>query len=156
MECSKAGLLLLLHSGQLIHQFLWTKGNDTSNSGAGNSWQGAVQNGLVLGLSSATPLVRGGVFQLDFRSRPGLPVIAHGAFKLDAPATIGFAAQPEWGFATNSVQIALLIADSQGRANAAITVPNSPLLQDLPLWFCGWTEQGLPVQLSPVLGGLIR
>ncbi|MCA8950570.1 MAG: right-handed parallel beta-helix repeat-containing protein [Planctomycetes bacterium] len=121
-----------------------------------NVWTGTVQPGLLLGLSTTAPMVRGSTFRLDFRSRPGLPVAAHGAFGLGAPASLPLLVQPEWGFAANSIPLALMIADAQGAAGLPVTLPNVAWLQDLPLWFCGWTEQNLPLQLSPVVGGLVR
>ncbi|MCA8975219.1 MAG: hypothetical protein KDC98_10885 [Planctomycetes bacterium] len=126
--------------------------------GAANSWNGAVQAGLVLGLSTPTSQgpVRGGVFQLDFRSRAGLPIVAHAAFGLGVPVRYPLLAQPDWGFVTNSVPIVLMLANAQGQATLAVSLPNSAWLQDVPLWFAGWTELALPVQMSPVLGGLIR
>lgn len=126
------------------------------SNGIAPSSTGLVQNGLVVGLSSSTPLARGSTFTLDYHSRPGLPVIAHAAFGLSTPAIYALVAQPDFGFVLNSFPIAFAVADPQGLASVSITLPNSAWLQDLQLWFGGWSEQSLPVQLAPVLGGIIR
>jgi len=117
---------------------------------------GLVQNGLVLGLGLSAPLMRGNSTQLDFGTRPGLPVIVHGSLDLGRPVLHPYIKQPDWGFISNSILIGALVANGQGVANLPITLPNSPWLQDLPLWFCGWTGVSVPVQLSPVVGGLVR
>ncbi len=128
----------------------------TDNLGQPGATIGAIQNGLVLALSSATPLVRGGTFQLDFASRPLLPVIVHARFGLGASGTYPFVAGPDFGFVGNSLQLALRVADAQGHANFSVPIPNAPWVQDLPLWFAGWSELTMPVQMSPVIGGSIR
>lgn len=128
----------------------------TDNLGQPNAVIGAVANGLVLALTSSTPLVRGGTFQLDFASRPQRPVLVHARFGLDASGQFPFLAGPDFGFVGGSVQIALRIADAQGQTSVAVPIPNAPWLHDLPLWFSGWSETALPVQLSPVVGGSIR
>lgn len=117
---------------------------------------GLVQNGLVLGLQLTAPLARGNSTQLDFGTRPGLPVIVHAAIGLDRPVLRPYIKQPDWGFVSNSLLIGAFVANGQGLASMPITLPNSPWLQDLPLWFCGWTGVSVPVQLSPVVGGLVR
>ncbi|MFO1076201.1 MAG: hypothetical protein U1E73_00580 [Planctomycetota bacterium] len=117
---------------------------------------GTVQNGLVLGLSSATPLARGAAFVLDYHSRPGLPVVAHAAFALGTPVSFPFVAQPDFGFAAAALPIAFAVADAQGNASVTLQLPNAAWLQDLGIWFSGWSELGLPVQLAPVLGGVVR
>lgn len=126
------------------------------NTGAGQAWQGAVQTGLLLGVSSTTPLARGTTFQLAFHTRPGLPVLVHVAFGLGGSITAPFLVQPDFGFVSASFPIAVLIGDPQGQAGLSLPLPNSAAIQDLPLWFRAWTELALPVQLSPVLGGLVR
>lgn len=117
---------------------------------------GVVQNGLVLALSSSTPLARGAAFTLDYRSRPGLPIVAHAAFALATPVNFPFVAQPDFGFAAAALPIAFAVADAQGNASVTLQLPNAAWLQDLGLWFSGWSELGLPVQLAPVLGGVVR
>jgi hypothetical protein len=127
-----------------------------NNAALSPSVVGTTQNGVLLGLSGNTPLVRGSTLQLEFATRPGFPVIAHVSLQLAAPGSFSVVAQPVWGFAQYSLQFAFAFADGQGHVTVPFTIPNSPWLKDLPLWFCGWSEQNLPVQLSPVLGGLIR
>lgn len=117
---------------------------------------GVVQSGLVLGLSSTTPLARGSLFTLDYHSRPGLPVVAHAAFALGTPVQFPFVAQPDFGFAAAALPIAFAVADAQGNASISLQLPNAAWLQDLGVWFSGWSELGLPVQLAPVLGGVVR
>ena len=126
-----------------------------SQGNAGSS-VGAVQNSLVLGLAMSQPLVRGSTTQLNFGTRPGLPVIVHGSLGLGAPMIYPSIAQSDWGFQSNSITLGFLVANTQGQASLPISLPNSVWLQDLPLWFCGWSGLSLPVQLSPVVGGLVQ
>ncbi|MCB9886274.1 MAG: hypothetical protein H6838_12335 [Planctomycetes bacterium] len=128
----------------------------TDNLGQPGATVGPVQNGLVLALTSNTPLARGGTFQLDFASRPLLPVVVHARFGLDASGFYPFLAGPDFGFVGSSLQFALRIADAQGHASVPVPIPNAPWVQDLPLWFAGWSELAMPVQMSPAIGGLIR
>jgi hypothetical protein len=117
---------------------------------------GLVQNGLVMGLKLSAPLMRGNSTQLRFRTRSSMPVIVHVSIGLERPVPRPYINQPEWGFVSNSILIGGLVADGAGRATLPITLPNSPWLRDLPLWFCGWTGVSAPAQLSPVVGGLVR
>lgn len=126
------------------------------HTGQPQAYSGPQQNGLVLALSMSTPLTRGGTAQLEFRSRPGRLIVAHAAFGLSTPVQYPFAAQPDWGFVGSSLQLVLLVADGDGFGRVPVTLPNAPWVQDLPLWFSGWSESGLPVQLAPVCGGLVR
>lgn len=121
-----------------------------------NSFQGAVQNSLVLGITSTSQIQIGQPFAMDFHTRPGFPVFVHATFFLQAPAPHPLLTQPDWGFVPNSIFLAGIVADAQGLAPYSVVIPNLPFLQDLQLWFCGWSAVDLPVQLAPVLGGTIR
>lgn len=120
------------------------------------SVSGLVDNSLVLGLTTQTPLVRGSTFTLDFKTRPALPVVAHLTLQLATPSSHPAVAQKQWGFIANSIVLGQFVSDAQGDVSVSIAVPNTAWLLDLPVWFVGWSGDSLPVQLSPVLGGTIR
>lgn len=132
------------------------RGSAIDNLGNPGSFVGAVQNRLVLGVTSTDQIQVGQPFAMDFHTRPGLPVFVHATFFLQAPVAHPILTQPDWGFVPNSIFLAGMVADAQGLAPYSVGIPNLPFLQDLPLWFCGWSATDLPVQLAPVLGGVIR
>lgn len=132
------------------------RGSAIDNLGNPGSFQGVVQNSLVLGVTSTDQIEVGLPFDMDFHTRPGLPVFVHATFFLQAPVAHDILTQPDWGFVPNSIFLAGLVADAQGLAAYSVGIPNLPFLQDLPLWFCAWSATDLPVQLAPVLGGIIR
>jgi hypothetical protein len=133
---------------------------DRCTLNASNIWvpatTGPVLNGFLLGVSSPSQLALGAAFQLDFDTRPGLPVVVHGSLRIGPPVTMPVLAQPEWGFAGNSIVMAVLIGNSNGAASLTVPVPNVPAFAHVGVWFQAWSELNLPVQLCPPLGGVIR
>lgn len=143
-------------SNQSSSPIAFERGSALDNLGAPGSFVGAVQDSLVLGVSTNDQIEIGQLFTLDFRTRPGLPVFVHATFFLQAPVSYPIVVQPDWGFAANSIFLAGMVADGQGQATYGIVIPPLPFLQDLQLWFSAWSAIDLPVQLAPVLGGTVR
>jgi len=117
---------------------------------------GSSTSGVVLGVSTPQPLVRGGTYQLDYRTRSGMFVVVHARFGIAEPMSQPFAVQPDWGFAAASVPLTVLVAGATGQVGTTLSIPNVAWAQDLGLWFEAWTGPPVPVQFSPVVGGLIR
>ncbi len=118
---------------------------------------GIVTPGFLLGISTPTThLQRGAPMQIDFRTRPSLPVVMHTALEL-GPATFHpLLSQPEWGFSTNTIYFAFMLADVNGFASTSLTIPNIPAALNRSFWFTGWSAMGLPAQLSPTFGGVVH
>ncbi len=64
-------------------------------------------------------------------------------------------AQTQW-LATGVINLGIVPADAAGHATATWNLRAGAWLVDQPMWFQGLTGFALPLQLSPVAGGLIR
>lgn len=54
------------------------------------------------------------------------------------------------------LDFSIVTANAAGQATATVAIPGGAWLVDQALWFQGVTGLALPLQLSPVAGGLIR
>lgn len=54
------------------------------------------------------------------------------------------------------LDFSIVTANAAGQATATVAIPGGAWLVDQALWFQGVTGLALPLQLSPVTGGLIR
>ncbi|MEO6597470.1 MAG: hypothetical protein ABIP94_22225 [Planctomycetota bacterium] len=96
------------------------------------------------------------------RVGPGLPHDPNGyaaIFASQELATLtiaGLHAQTQWLVGGGILNLGVVFADGQGQANPSWTIPAGTRLIDQPLWFQGLTGFALPLQLSPVAGGVIR
>jgi hypothetical protein len=111
--------------------------------------------GFVLGAHRVAPLQNGAPFTVEYTLQPGMAVGV-----LAAPT---FASQtyPELEQslllpAASAFPLAALVADGQGLASGTWNVPAGPQFVDRTLWLQGFTGFALPLQASPLVGGVVR
>jgi hypothetical protein len=114
-----------------------------------------VPAGFVLGVQRAGPLVSGATFSVDFLLQPGMAV---GVFAAES-----FASQVHVELeqsllvpASSAFALATLVADAQGVASASWQVPAGPQFVDRTAWLQGFSGFTLPLQASPLVGGIVR
>lgn len=97
----------------------------------------------------------GTMWTIHFQAAPGTPIVALAGLRVSLATAPGIA-QPLW-LAAHPAPIAWStgIADPQGNASVPIAIPNLPALRGARLWFQGAGPAGLPLQLTPLLGGQI-
>lgn len=109
-----------------------------------------------LAVTRPDPLQAGATFTLDWQTEPNGFVAVFAGPKL---ATVNWGpllVQPSWLDHQTSFAAVLLLADSNGAATVSWPIPAGPAITGLSLWlegFSGWT---LPLQVSPVVGGIVR
>jgi hypothetical protein len=110
--------------------------------------------GPLLGLTRPAPMTPGGPFSLHFRNEPHAILGVLAAWSLDRFAG---PLHEQFGLlGPGYAAVGLLIADSVGAASATWQIPANPALLYRPLWLQGVTGMSLPLQLSPVAGGVLR
>ena len=116
---------------------------------------GALPGGLVLGVRRPQALQTGSPFSLEFTTQAFRPVVVLASTDLDSIAVSGIeqAVQLDLG----SVFLAgALFANLQGQATWTVNVPASAALVNTTVWFQGLSGLSLPLQASPVTGGVVR
>jgi hypothetical protein len=111
--------------------------------------------GGLLGVGQPLPLQNGAPFTLNYRTIPNSYAAVFASQELTTLAIPGLHAQTQW-IAGGIVNLGVVLADASGQATATWNIPAGTWLVDQPLWFQGLTGFALPLQLSPVAGGLIR
>lgn len=112
-------------------------------------------SGGLLGVSRSQPLQNGAPFSLVYKTIPNSYAAVFASQELGTLTIPGLHAQTQWlGLGVNNLGVVL--ADAAGDASGTWTIPAGAWLVDQPLWFQGLTGFALPLQLSPVAGGLIR
>jgi hypothetical protein len=132
----------------------------TIAGGNGTGGSGAVSSGPLL----ATPLlgargpgeslVRGQLWSVEYRTEPNWPIGVCFGLSLQRRAEPGVD-QPVWLPAGGVAELALLVADAQGAASYATTVPAGPALLGVSLFVEAVSGVQLPLQTSPPVGGLV-
>jgi hypothetical protein len=110
----------------------------------------------LLGVDRAGPLTPGGVFALDFRGEPNGFVIVFAGSELATVNWQPILEQPSWLAESHSFSAALLLTDALGAASISWQLPANPAIADQVLWFKGIGGLTLPLQASPVVGGVAR
>lgn len=112
-------------------------------------------SGGLLGVSRSQPLQNGAPFSLVYKTIPNSYAAVFASQELASLTIPGLHAQTQW-LGPGVINLGLVFADSSGDATATWMIPAGAWLVDQPLWFQGLTGFALPLQLSPVAGGLIR
>lgn len=113
-------------------------------------------SGDLLGVSRPAALQNGSTFALTYATVPNGYAAVFASQELDALTIPGLHAQTQWLGGPGIVNLGVVFADPQGHAGASWPIPAGTWLIDQPLWFQGVTGFALPLQLSPVAGGVIR
>lgn len=122
----------------------------------GTNYMGAAVVAPLLAVRWIAPLQPGSLFTLQYQT------VANGlvtTFARAALETVDVAAPIEQPVALGFlglIDAGTLLADASGHASASWTIPANPVLIDTTLWLQGVTSLSLPLQLSPVVGGLVR
>lgn len=111
--------------------------------------------GALLGVSRPLPLQNGAPFSLVYSTIPNSYAAIFASQELATLTIPGLHAQTQW-LGTGVINLGVVLADVAGHATAAWPIPAGAWLIDQPMWFQGLTGFALPLQLSPVAGGLIR
>lgn len=112
--------------------------------------------GTLLGVERSEPLSPGRTFQLVFHTEPnGLVAVfaSPEVGNLDLPSMLE---QPVWLDLAGAYSAALLVADATGRATVAWNIPVGPGITDRKLWLQGVSGIAVPLQASPLVGGVAR
>ncbi len=112
-------------------------------------------SGGLLGVSRALPLQNGAPFSLVYKTIPNSYAAVFASQELASLTIPGLHAQTQW-LGPGVINLGVVLADASGQATATWAIPAGTWLVDQPLWFQGLTGFALPLQLSPVAGGLIR
>lgn len=124
-------------------------------NGSGPAVVGPVAAVPLLGASGDTaPLVRGGAWQMDYRTEPNWPVGVFLGDRLGAHAEASIAG-PVLLAPSLEVPLALLVADAQGAASYATSLPQVPALLGGTLYVEAISGVTLPLLTSPPVGGLV-
>ena len=112
--------------------------------------------GLVLGIERPQPLQNGAVFTLNHRTDPNAWVAVFVSPGLGDASAPGLLEQPVSLSPSSFWNAGLFVADPTGFVAAAWNIPAGPAFVDLQLWFQGVSGTTLPLQVSPVAGGIVR
>lgn len=112
-------------------------------------------SGELLGVSRSSALQNGATFALSYRTIPNSYAAIFASQELGTLTIPGLHAQTQW-LGGGIINLGLVFADGLGQVNANWAIPAGTWLIDQPLWFQGLTGFALPLQLSPVAGGVIR
>lgn len=109
-----------------------------------------------LGVAQAAHLSPGQPYDLTFSLEPTGAVFVLAGFELATIDAAPLLAQPSWLAVASAFVDAGLLTDANGQASYGFTLPNDPNLVDAMVWFegIGFASGGL--QVSPVVGGVVR
>lgn len=112
--------------------------------------------GLVVGVSRTAPLQNGATFVMHVRTDPTTLVAIHASLGL-APVTIpGLFEQPAELDLANFWLAGLFVSDGNGDVTASWNMP-AGMFVDTPVWLETISiGASLPIQIGPVVGGIIR
>jgi hypothetical protein len=109
--------------------------------------------GPLLAVHRVAPLQAGSSFQLDFRTEPNEYVGVFASFAL-ATNTFAELEQPTALDLGSLIPLSVLVTDGAGNTSGTWALP--PGTANLALWLQAVTPGALPLQLSPVAGGVVR
>lgn len=112
-------------------------------------------SGGLLGVTRPQPLQNGAPFSLTYRTIPNSYAAVFASQELATLTIPGLHAQTQW-LGGGIFNLGVVLADASGQATGTWSIPAGAWLVDQPLWFQGLTGFALPLQLSPVAGGVIR
>jgi hypothetical protein len=101
-------------------------------------------------------LQNGAVFTLHQRTDPNALVAIFVSPNLGDASAPGVLEQPASLSPSSFWNAGLFVADPTGFVAAAWNIPAGTTFVDLQLWFQGVSGPSLPLQTSPVAGGIVR
>jgi hypothetical protein len=115
----------------------------------------SIPNGFLLGMHRVGPVVSGAVFTIELTAQPGMPI---GVFAATTFAAQSFAVIEQSLLlpATSSFPLAFVVANAQGVVRPSWGVPGGTLFINTTLYLQGIAGFALPLQASPVVGGVVR
>lgn len=150
-----AGAIGLVNASAVPVQHARTSIQGGTGTSVGAATSGPVVVAPLLGaVGAAAALVRGQAWSVDYRTEPNWPVavvVGEGLERRADPQVV----QPVWLPAGGFGLLAVLVADAQGAATYATSVPASPVLLGAGLWVEAVSGVGLPLQTVPAVGGLV-
>lgn len=150
-----AGAIGLVNASTTPVQYARTSIQGGAGTSQGAATSGPVALATLLGaVGAAGALVRGQVWSVDYRTEPNWPVavvVSDGLERRTDPQVV----QPVWLPAGGFGLLAVLVADAQGVATYATSVPASPVLLGAGLWVEAVSGVALPLQAVPAVGGLV-
>ena len=112
--------------------------------------------GLLLGVVRPEPLAEGQTFAIEFTTNASGFVVVFAGPALDTADWGPVLEQPSWLDDQQSFAAALLLADAAGAASVSWQIPTGPGIAGQRLWFKGISGLTFPLQVSPVVGGVVR
>ena len=111
--------------------------------------------GPLLGVERPSPLLIGALFTLDHRTEPNAFVAIFASPDITSLA-VPLLEQPLYLSPATAFSATLVLADPTGFASASWFIPAVPAFVDQRLWFQSVSGLALPLQASPVAGGVVR
>lgn len=105
-----------------------------------------------VGTGGAPPLFQG---QIDVTGAAGANIVLALAGSLSVATQTPLHVQPFWLSPGEIFPVANLTVDAQGEASFPFAVPYTPALEGLAIWFQAVGVSRLPVQVSPLVGGVL-
>lgn len=116
---------------------------------------GTVMVGSLLG-AHGQPLQSGSPFQIGFRTDPSHVIAVFASTRLATTPVWPGTEQPFVLEPTDAALVWTLGTDSNGDATTTWDVPSLPSLVNQTFWFQALDCNSTPLQLSPLLGGVVR
>ena len=116
---------------------------------------GNLAAGCVLGVHTPTDLQIGSSFTARMLGEPGHPLLLYVGTETLGLVPLPLVEQPALQFA-DMVVLGTFIANAQGAADFAITVPNNPTLRHLQVWWRGLDLFQMPWQATPAFVTLVQ
>lgn len=116
---------------------------------------GNLELGRVLGVHTPVDLQIGGTFTTRMLGEPGHPLLLYVGTETLGLVPLPLVEQPALQFA-DMVVLGTILADAQGAADFALTVPNNPSLRHLQVWWRGLDLHTMPWQATPAFVTLVQ
>ena len=112
---------------------------------------------MLAATSSGFGLQPASKLRVVFTAAPRDPLFVLATTEVQPAAVVPFTQQPSFGFqAPVGIIVAAVFTDERGSASVTIPVPNTPSVLHTGLWVRGIDAVSVPLQASPVVGGVIR
>lgn len=109
-----------------------------------------------VGIDRTGPIQIGQLFQVTLTSEPNALLVLYGSVGLAAPVVAPVLDQPVWIDATSLFLSDLTVATPLGQTTFSYAVPPFPALVGAQFWLQGVGGMTLPLQTTPVVGGIVR
>jgi hypothetical protein len=130
----------------------------TGPGGAVAVIDGPAQAGPLLGVTTTPEVLQlGSTFTIHFAAEPADPVFTLATTHVVYTGPSALLEQHALGFfGSGGVTLGFGLADASGHLQVQVAVPTTASLLHLGVWFRGIATASLPLQASPVVGGVIR